>query len=33
MTEKFKIRARHLNFFYGNVQALYDISLDLKPSR
>ena len=33
MTEKFKLRARHLNFFYGNAQALYDISLDVKPSQ
>lgn len=31
MTEKFKLRATHLNFFYGNAQALYDISLDVKP--
>ena len=28
MTEKFKLRARHLNFFYGDAQALYDISMD-----
>jgi phosphate transport system ATP-binding protein len=33
MTENFKIRARHLNFFYGKAQALYDISLDVKPSQ
>jgi phosphate transport system ATP-binding protein len=33
MTENFKIRARHLNFFYGSAQALYDISLDIKPSQ
>ncbi len=33
MTENFKLRARHLNFFYGNSQALYDISLDIKPSQ
>ena len=33
MTDKFKLRARHLNFFYGSAQALYDISLDIKPSQ
>jgi ABC-type arginine transport system ATPase subunit len=33
MTEKFKLRARHLNFFYGDAQALYDISMDVKSSQ
>jgi phosphate transport system ATP-binding protein len=33
MTENYKLRARHLNFFYGSAQALYDISLDIKPSQ
>lgn len=33
MTEDYKIRARHLNFYYGNAQALYDISINIKPSR
>jgi len=33
MTEKIKLRARHLNFFYGKAQALYDISLDIKASQ
>lgn len=33
MTEKFKLRARNLNFYYGSSQALYDISLDIKPSQ
>jgi phosphate transport system ATP-binding protein len=33
MTEKFKLRAKHLNFFYGDAQALYDISMDIKSSQ
>ncbi|MGB5157553.1 phosphate ABC transporter ATP-binding protein [Desulfobacterium sp. N47] len=33
MTEDYKIRASHLNFYYGNAQALYDISINIKPSR
>lgn len=33
MTEEYKIRTRHLNFYYGKAQALYDISIDFKPSR
>jgi phosphate transport system ATP-binding protein len=33
MTENIKIRARHLNFFYGNAQALHDISIDIKSSQ
>jgi phosphate transport system ATP-binding protein len=33
MTENFKLRAKNLNFYYGNAQALYDISLDVKPSQ
>ncbi len=32
MTDKFKLRAKNLNFYYGDAQALYDITLDVKPS-
>ncbi len=33
MTETIKIRARHLNFYYGQAQALYDISMDIESSQ
>lgn len=33
MTEEYKIRTKHLNFYYGKAQALYDISINFKPSR
>jgi phosphate transport system ATP-binding protein len=33
MTEKYKMRIKHLNFYYGRTQALYDISLDIKKSQ
>ncbi len=33
MSEDYKIRVKHLNFYYGKTQALYDISMDIKPSR
>ena len=33
MTEKYKMCIRHLNFYYGTAQALYDISLDIKKSQ
>ena len=32
MTDKIKIHARHLNFYYGQAQALYDITLDIRAS-
>ena len=32
MTDKIKIHARHLNFYYGHAQALYDITLDIRAS-
>ncbi|MDQ1330013.1 MAG: phosphate transport system ATP-binding protein [Thermodesulfobacteriota bacterium] len=33
MTENYKMRVKHLNFYYGRAQALYDISLDIKKSQ
>jgi len=33
MTENYKMRVQHLNFYYGTAQALYDISLDIKKSQ
>lgn len=33
MTETVKISARNVNFYYGNSQALYNISIDFKPSQ
>jgi len=33
MTENSKMRVKHLNFYYGRAQALYDISLDIKKSQ
>ena len=33
MTENYKMCVRHLNFYYGKAQALYDISLDIKKSQ
>ncbi len=31
MGETLKISSKHLNFYYGDFQALYDVSLDFKP--
>ena len=31
MSEALKIISKHLNFYYGDFQALYDVSLDFKP--
>jgi phosphate transport system ATP-binding protein len=31
MSETLKISSKHLNFYYGDFQALYDVSLDFKP--
>ncbi|MFO7667836.1 MAG: phosphate ABC transporter ATP-binding protein PstB [Desulfobacterales bacterium] len=33
MTENYKMRVSHLNFFYGKAQALHDISLNIKKSQ
>jgi phosphate transport system ATP-binding protein len=33
MSTPFKILVRHLNFFYGHVQALKDIQLDIPPNQ
>ena len=33
MNENYKMSVKHLNFYYGRVQALYDISLDIKKSQ
>jgi len=33
MTENCKMSVKHLNFYYGRAQALYDISLDIKKSQ
>ncbi len=33
MTETVKISARNVNFYYGDSQALYNISIDFKPSQ
>ena len=33
MTENCKMCVKHLNFYYGKAQALYDISLDIKKSQ
>jgi len=33
MTQNYKMSVRHLNFYYGRAQALYDISLDIKKSQ
>lgn len=33
MTENYKLSVKHLNFYYGRAQALYDISLDIKKSQ
>jgi phosphate transport system ATP-binding protein len=33
MTENCKMRVKHLNFYYGRAQALYDISFDIKKSQ
>ncbi len=33
MTETVKISARNVNFYYGESQALYNISIDFKPSQ
>jgi len=33
MTQHYKMCVRHLNFYYGKAQALYDISLDIKKSQ
>ncbi len=33
MIENSKMSVRHLNFYYGRAQALYDISLDIKKSQ
>ncbi len=33
MIENYKMSVRHLNFYYGRAQALYDISLDIKKSQ
>jgi phosphate transport system ATP-binding protein len=33
MDDMFKMSAKHLNFYYGSAQALYDISLDFKQSQ
>jgi len=32
MSHQFKILVRHLNFFYGDVQALKDINLEISPN-
>ena len=31
MSRQFKILVRHLNFYYGDVQALKDINLEIPP--
>jgi len=33
MTQNYKMSVRHLNFYYGRAQALYDISFDVKKSQ
>ena len=33
MTQNYKMSVRHLNFYYGRAQALYDIFLDIKKSQ
>ena len=33
MNDTFKIKSEHLNFFYGDFQALHDISLNFKESQ
>ncbi|RPH48516.1 MAG: phosphate ABC transporter ATP-binding protein [Desulfobacteraceae bacterium] len=33
MTDNYKMSIRHLNFYYGAAQALYDISLDINKSQ
>ncbi len=33
MTQNYKMLVRHLNFYYGKAQALYDISFDIKKSQ
>ena len=33
MAENYKMSIKHLNFYYGKSQALYDINLDIKKSQ